>query len=215
MLFPLLAAVLMHGDPLRAHPCRQAAPSLRSSPRSPQISPMRAGRPCPPRRAHGLRLASHVFPLRMSLAAQQEMEEQDLVAAINIERTQRGLEPLVSDPLLCVTARAHCREMCSLDYFEHRSPTPGLETPLNRYLAGRRAWGQERPSTALVGENIFYASASDSDYNVAYAHQRLMASPGHRANILEPRFTHVGVGLYRDSQGRFWVTEMFLGGTDE
>ncbi len=176
---------------------------------------MRAVRSFPARHTHGARLISRLSAPPMNLAAQQDQEEQDLVAAINIERTQRGLEPLVSDPLLCVTARAHCREMCSLDYFEHRSPTPGLETPLNRYLAGRRALGQERPSTALVGENIFYASVSDSDYNVAYAHQRLMASPGHQANILEPRFTHVGVGLYRDSQGRFWVTEMFLGDTDE
>ncbi len=176
---------------------------------------MRAAQPFPVRRTHDASLASHLSPPRINLAAQQEQEEQDLVAAINIERTQRGLEPLASDPLLCVTARAHCREMCSLDYFEHRSPTPGLETPLNRYLAGRRAWGEDPPSAALVGENIFYASVSDSEYNVAYAHQRLMASPGHRANILEPRFTRVGVGLHRDVQGRFWVTEMFLGGTSE
>ena len=39
-----------------------------------------------------------------------------------------------------------------------------------------------------------------------------MNSPGHRANILEPRFTKIGVGLYRNSEGRFWVTEMFSAG---
>ena len=50
----------------------------------------------------------------------------------------------------------------------------------------------------------------DSVYNASYAHMSLMNSPGHRANILEPRFTKIGVGLYRDSQNRFWVTETFL-----
>ena len=119
-------------------------------------------------------------------------------------------EPLTEDPLLNVTARSHSREMCSLSYFDHCSPTTGRRTPLDRYLAGLRAWGESKPEAALVGENIFYASATDAVYNVAYAHTSLMNSPGHRANILEPRFTKVGVGLYRDDQGRFWVTEMFL-----
>jgi uncharacterized protein YkwD len=37
-----------------------------------------------------------------------------------------------------------------------------------------------------------------------------MNSPGHRANILEPRFQRIGVGVYQNAQGEFWVTEMFL-----
>ena len=141
---------------------------------------------------------------------QEDRDEQDLIAAINTERKTRGLSPLTLDPLLTATARAHSREMSDLNYFNHESPTPANQTPLDRYLATRRIQGQEKPHTALVGENLFYASVTDSVYNAGYAHTRLMASPGHRANILEPRFTKVGVGLYRDPQGRFWVTEMFL-----
>jgi len=220
MWFPLLAAVLTHGGPLRAHSCRQAAPApltyrIRTQPHTSQAFPAPAARPTPATPAHGARLVSRLTSTRINLSAPEEQEEQDLVAAINAERTGRGLEPLTPDPLLRVTARAHCREMCDLAYFQHHSPTPGLQTPLDRYLAGRRAWGEEPPSAALVGENIFYASVTDAVYNAAYAHRRLMASPGHRANILEPRFSRVGVGLYRDGQGRFWVTEMFLGGTGE
>ena len=142
--------------------------------------------------------------------SQEDRDEQDLIAAINTERKTRGLSPLTLDPLLTATARAHSREMSDLNYFNHESPTPANQTPLDRYLATRRIQGQEKPHTALVGENLFYASVTDSVYNAGYAHTRLMASPGHRANILEPRFTKVGVGLYRDPQGRFWVTEMFL-----
>lgn len=164
-----------------------------------------AARLSPPRR-----LMPMTASLRLDTRAQEEREEEDLVSAINNERAQRSLEPLIEDPLLNVTARTHSREMCSLSYFDHHSPTVGSRTPMDRYLAGLRLWGEGKPESALVGENIFYASATDAVYNASYAHVSLMNSPGHRANILEKRFTKVGVGLYRDAQGRFWVTEMFL-----
>ena len=166
--------------------------------------------PATPRLSPPRRLMPLTASFRLDTRAQEEREEADLVAAINNERTRRGLGPLTEDPLLNVTARSHSREMCSLSYFDHHSPTSNECTPMDRYLAGLRAWGENKPEAALVGENIFYASATDAVYNVGYAHASLMNSPGHRANILEPRFTKVGVGLYRDAQGRFWVTEMFL-----
>ena len=126
------------------------------------------------------------------------------------ERTSRGLEALAVDPLLDEAACAHSREMCELSYFNHHSPTPGEATPIDRYLEALHTEGGRQPAHALVGENIFFASKTSDVYNAQYAHQELMASPGHRKNILEPRFTKVGVGVYRDPEGRFWVTEMFL-----
>ncbi len=138
-------------------------------------------------------------------------EEADLVTAINRERTARGLETLTPDPALCVAATEHSHEMCDLNYFAHSSPTEGEATPMDRYISELRMTGQPRPAGGLVGENIFYASITSDTYNAGYAHRSLMASPGHRKNILEPRFTKVGIGLYRDSGGQFWVTEMFLG----
>jgi uncharacterized protein YkwD len=156
-----------------------------------------------------------LIPLKATLTLdgpeEVQREEEDLVAAINTERTERGLDPLTLDPLLREVACAHCREMCDLNYFNHRSPTPGETTPVDRYLDELHVDGEKRPSAALVGENIFFASVTNDTYNAEYAHLSLMASPSHRENILEPRFTKVGVGLYRDPHGRFWVTEMFLG----
>ena len=151
-----------------------------------------------------------IATLELDPEAEAVREEQDLVHAINTERTARSLGPLSVDPLLCETARAHSREMCDLNYFAHRSPTPGDETPGDRYLEELHTAGIKRPDTALVGENIFYASVTSDVYGAKYAHRSLMASPHHRENILEPRFTKVGVGLYRDPAGRFWITEMFL-----
>ena len=142
--------------------------------------------------------------------ALEAQNEKDLVAAINRERARNGISLLTDDPLLTETAREHCVEMARLDYFEHLSPTEGIRTPLDRYLRSVQAWGEGQPSVAYIGENIFFCSMTTPTFNIAYAHQSLMASPGHRANILNSQFTKVGVGLYRDTEGEFWVTEMFL-----
>ena len=141
-------------------------------------------------------------------------EEQEFIGKVNAERTSRGLNALTVDALLVHTARAHSHEMCSRDYFDHHSPTPGLETPMDRYLKGLHDAGSATPESLLIGENIYYCSVSNDIYNVDYGHRALMNSPGHRANILEKRFTKIGLGVYRDARGEFWVTEMFSRDTD-
>lgn len=147
--------------------------------------------------------------LQVSPAATAEAQELSFVALINAERAQRGLSALALDPMLTETARAHSEEMCSADYFDHHSPTPGIGSPMDRYLSASRQLGLPQPEYLLVGENIFYCSVYNDIYNVDYAHRALMASPGHRANILESRFAKIGVGVFRNSKGEFWVTEMF------
>ena len=166
--------------------------------------------PAPRRAGSNRRMAPLTATLRLDSEAEEAREEEDLTAAINGERTARGLEPLVLDPLLNEAARAHSREMCALNYFDHNSPTADEQTPMTRYLTQLADTGASCPAQVMVGENIFYANETNGLYNISFANQSLMASPDHRRNILEPRFTRVGVGLYRDPQGRFWVTEMFL-----
>lgn len=129
-------------------------------------------------------------------------EEQAFLDLINEERAERGLSPLKLDLLLVGVAREHSREMCEKDYFDHISPTSGLRTPMQRYLRAL----PKRPPYACVGENLFYCSVVD----VARGHRALMESPGHRANILFPRFRQCGVGIYKSPSGEFWVTQMFL-----
>ena len=163
--------------------------------------------------ATAIRVAAAVRPapkiLQVSPAAIAEAQELSFVALINAERAQRGLSALTLDTMLTATARAHSEEMCSADYFDHHSPTPGIGSPMDRYLSASRQLGLPQPEYLLVGENIFYCSVYNDIYNVDYAHRALMASPGHRANILEPRFAKIGVGVYRNAKGEFWVTEMF------
>lgn len=203
----LLAATTLAPSPMKSHAAQSNAAALPFTITIPAI-PAFGTTTLPVPRSRSL------IPLTATLVLDPEveaaLEEQDLVRAINTERTARGLDPLSLDPVLCETARAHSREMCDLNYFAHRSPTLGDETPGDRYLGELQIAGEKRPATALVGENLFFASVTNDTYNAKYAHRSLMASPSHRENILEPRFTKVGVGLYRDAAGRFWVTEMFL-----
>jgi len=132
--------------------------------------------------------------------------ERQFLDLTNKERAQRGLQQLTIDPVLIETARKHSREMAEKRYFSHYSPTAGIATPMDRYLTEVRY----QPSWLLVGENLFYCSMVGVDRG----HNAFMNSPGHRANILEPRYERMGVGEYIDSNGEFWITEMFLAQTD-
>jgi uncharacterized protein YkwD len=129
-------------------------------------------------------------------------EELRFVELTNKERTQRNLRQLVIDPLLITVARQHSQEMMERNYFNHFSPTPGIKTPMDRYLKGLGF----RPSYACVGENLFYCSVAD----VERGHQAFMNSPSHRENVLYPQYERIGVGVQHNAKGEFWVTEMFL-----
>lgn len=133
-------------------------------------------------------------------------DEIQFVELANQERASRGLDQLAIDPLLVQIARKHSREMSNLKYFSHTSPTTGISTPMDRYLAD----AGRRPTWALVGENLFYCSIVDVDRG----HAALMNSKAHRDNLLEPRYERMGVGIYVNEQGEFYVTQMFLSKID-
>jgi uncharacterized protein YkwD len=150
--------------------------------------------------------AQVLTPMPTSGVTVMTADEMRYLELTNKERAARGLSQLVIDPLLVEVGRAHSREMSDKAYFSHTSPTTALKTPLDRYLAAE----PHRPSWALVGENLFYCSIVD----VERGHGAFMNSKGHRANILEPRYERMGVGIYVNPRGEFYVTEMFLSKTD-
>jgi len=133
-------------------------------------------------------------------------EELRFVELVNKERASRRLSQLTIDPLLIEVARGHSREMSEKHYFSHTSPTSSMRTPVDRYLAAAK----ERPSWALVGENLVYCSAVDVDRG----HMALMNSEGHRANILESRYQRIGVGACVNPKGELYVTQTFLAKAD-
>ncbi len=108
--------------------------------------------------------------------------EEEMLVLLNKERTARGLNPMVMDDVLRRVARAHSEEMFRLGYFSHNSPTDLTHTPVDRLF-------KERYFFITSGENLAFAPTVEA------AHAGLMASPGHRSNILTPEFTRVGVGV--------------------
>ncbi|HET9017044.1 MAG TPA: CvpA family protein [Thermomicrobiaceae bacterium] len=125
-----------------------------------------------------------------------QADEQRMLQMLNQARTSHGLKPLTMDPKLQATARAHSREMFELGYFSHTSPVSG--TVLDRFKAAGITY-------TAAGENLAYAP------DVTIAERSLMQSPGHRANILSPDFTRVGIGIIVAPTGGKMFTQDFSG----
>jgi uncharacterized protein YkwD len=129
--------------------------------------------------------------------------EREAAAAVNDERTQRGLDPLRTDEALASVARAHSEDMLERDYFDHVSPDGA--TVGDRYeRAGLDCYG---------GENIYTGSNADlfvSERAIADGVvSSLMASPGHRDDILEESYEAQGIGVAIGPEGRIYVTQDF------
>lgn len=126
--------------------------------------------------------------------------EQRVHRLINEQRQRAKLPPLAWREDVARCARDHSRNMAQRDFFDHVDPRLGdVDQRLNRF---RIAW-------RVCGENIFMLSGYSNPAQVAV--QGWMDSPGHRANILEQRFTHTGVGVfYRTRDQMFYLTQIFI-----
>ncbi len=120
------------------------------------------------------------LPFRDSHPAVRPDLETQMLQLVNEERTKRGLSPLKPDPELTEVARAHSRDMFARGYFAHF--TPEGKSPFDRM-------NEAHVQYATAGENLALA------HSLSIAHNGLMNSPGHRANILSPSFGHVGIGI--------------------
>ena len=108
---------------------------------------------------------------------------------INRERAAQGELPLALEEDLQQTAQGHSEGMASAGYFEHTAP--GGNTVLERLKAAGYINGA---TTAYeIGENIAWGSGRDATPASIVA--AWMASPGHRANILNPGVRDTGIGI--------------------
>jgi uncharacterized protein YkwD len=108
-----------------------------------------------------------------------------MLALLNGARVRAGLAPLAADPELEAVARGHSEDMARSHFIGHVSPTTG--SPEDRI---RRAG----VAVTAGGENVSRAGSPEA------AHQDLMSSPAHRANMLSPIFTHVGIAIVPDGE---------------
>ncbi len=127
-----------------------------------------------------------------------ESVRRELFDALNATRRDAGLPPLREHVGLREVALAHSRDMAEHDYIGHTSQRTG--SPSDRVRAAGLTSG-------LVLENI------GRGYSAQEIHRGLMESPGHRANLVNPDVTHVGIGVVAQTEGArsaFLVTEVFV-----
>ena len=119
--------------------------------------------------------------------------EREVVRLVNIERRKNGLSELEYNWQLCRVARYKSEDMRDKGYFSHTSPTYGSPFWMIKNFG---------ISYRTAGENIAKGQTSPEAVVKAW-----MNSSGHRANILNPSFTEIGVGY---ASGNYW-TQMFIG----
>lgn len=131
--------------------------------------------------------------------------ETEVLARLNAARRDAGLAELAPDPELAAVGRAHARDMYLRGFFAHDTPeceagrqTPGCQDPFQRIRGAGISY-------RVAGENLALAPSVDE------AHAGLLASPGHRANMLAGDFTRVGIGVVSGPVG-LMVTQVFAGG---
>jgi uncharacterized protein YkwD len=120
--------------------------------------------------------------------------EQQLLVLANQSRKQAGAPPLTLDIGLSQAARTHALAMVKAQELSHQFDG---EPSLPERLAAATHLHLEQ-----VGENVAL------DYDAAHAHEHLMLSPPHRANLLNPAFNVVGLGVVR-SGDRLYIVQDF------
>jgi uncharacterized protein YkwD len=119
---------------------------------------------------------------------------QGILYDLNVARTQNGLPGLAANGQLTCLAQGWSAYLASTNSFYHRDLAGVLRSP---------GYGGYH----TLGENILRGPAgmSAADMNTAWWN-----SPDHRANMLSPSFTSVGIGLAYIN-GQVWATEDFGG----
>ncbi|MCP8971284.1 CAP domain-containing protein [Ectobacillus ponti] len=130
----------------------------------------------------------------VSTSSQLNAYEQKVVSLTNAERAKAGLRPLQVDTKLSQVARAKSQDMASHNYFSHTSPTYGSPFDMMKQFG---------VTYSYAGENIAMGQRTPEEVMTAW-----MNSAGHRANILNKSYTHIGVGYV---SGKNVWTQEFIG----
>ena len=126
---------------------------------------------------------------------QGEVEtERQLLALANESRRKAGVPALNLDSGLSQAARVHAESMLEARQLSHQFQG---EPPLPQRLAS-----SSRLLLDQAGENVAF------DYDAQHGHEHLMLSPPHRANLLNPAYNVVGLGVVRNGD-RLYIVQDF------
>ncbi len=171
--------------------------------------------PAPPRRAHVLRLtADDLAPVPAQPEADPDLLQlETLMFGLTNSARQSELPRWLGNPNvrwhtgLAAVARGHSADMLKRGYVDHASPE-GITVARRLDAHGVRY--------VACGENIgvVYGPASQSEEGIYEIYNAFMNQPrrltNHRGNMLNPIWTHVGIGIARDPGGTLFMTQNFV-----
>ena len=142
---------------------------------------------------------SSISPTSPNFDASPGEVEFQLFQLTNSARAAADVEPpLTSDPVLVEVAREHSAAMRDDGFFGHVGPDGrGLRQRLDDAGIGY----------SKAAENL--AQVSNVGNPAEFTYDLLMDSERHRANILDPRYTLVGIGVVRSGDA-YWITQIFV-----
>lgn len=118
-------------------------------------------------------------------------EEQTFLDRTNALRSSVGVRQLDEHGTLTAKAEAWANYMASTGRLEHSN--------LSSNLPG--------VSWTALGENVGWSSPTSD--TLLTIHNSFVNSSGHKKNLVDSRFTHMGIGVATDGSGRVWVAEVF------
>lgn len=107
---------------------------------------------------------------------------------VNQSRNANGLPSLRLNIDLYLQAAAWSNQLANDQYLHHR-------TDLSQGIG--YSW-------RVLGENVGRGASIEQVQNA------FMNSPAHRANVLDPRFDTIGIGVTRDANGQYWIVQEFM-----
>jgi uncharacterized protein YkwD len=123
--------------------------------------------------------------------------ERDLYNLVNMEREKLGLAPVILYPSLSFLARKHSQDMALRGDISHFSTS-----------------GEPYSERLVDGEFYFIKNGENVAFSQTFVpeliHQGFIDSPGHRANILDPDFDQVGIGVVFKEENGYYVTQDFI-----
>jgi uncharacterized protein YkwD len=115
-----------------------------------------------------------------------------MLADLNDARAKDGLPALASDPQLETVAAEHAADMIARHYFSHETPEGASPFERMKRAGCRYGWAGENMAINVDPESAFLA---------------LLASPGHRENILNPHYRRVGIAAIPGDEGEVFVQD--------
>jgi uncharacterized protein YkwD len=122
-----------------------------------------------------------------------------MVALVNEARAGHGLGALEPADDVATVAEAWSARMAAEDDLQHN---PG-------YGAEICCWSRLTENVAFSDPYRLWRPGDPVERIVSELHERLLESPGHRANLLDPYVDQIGIGIHVDTDGSIWITQNF------